>query len=123
MPGQDLLNQVGDYFDTVREIAVDVQVTAPTAQTVDVSVAVTPEEGEDFAQVEARVRAAVEGWFTGERLGRPVLRAELTALLFAVEGVANCAIAAPADDVAGDSVILPVMGTITVTQTGEGAEA
>ena len=62
-----------------------------------------------------QVEAALRGWFTGERLGSPVLRAELTALLFGVEGVANCVVTLPAADVAANSVTLPQLGDLTVS--------
>lgn len=115
VPDETLLAELQDYFDSVREIAVDVQVLAPTVNTVDVAVTVTARDGYEFSAVAAAVEAALRGWFTGERLGSPVLRAELTALLFGVEGVANCVVTLPAADVAADSVTLPQLGDLTVS--------
>ena len=60
--------------------------------------------------------AAVNGWFTGQRLGQSVLLAQLTALIFACPGVANCTVAAPAADVAIQADELPVLGTLTVEE-------
>lgn len=116
MPDQALLDALQDYFDGVREIAVDVRVLAPTALIVEVAAAVTPAEGCEFEAVSQAVTRAVEGWFTGERLGRPVLQAELTALVFGVEGVANCAVTVAGGDTAADSVTLPQLRQLTVTQ-------
>lgn len=116
MPDQALLDALQDYFDGVREIAVDVRVSAPTEVSVELAVALTPAEGYEFQTVSQAVTRAVEDWFTGERLGRPVLQAELTALVFGVEGVANCAVTITGGDVAADSVTLPQLGQLTVTQ-------
>lgn len=116
MPEEELLAQLQEHFDSVREIAVDVQVLAPTARSVDVAVTVSAVQGADFSAVAARVESAVKNWFIGERLGLPVLRAELTALLFGVEGVANCTVTLPDSDTAGESTTLPVLGTLTVTE-------
>ena len=116
MPDQALLDALQDYFDGVREIAVDVRVSAPTEVSVELAVALTPAEGYEFQTVSQAVTRAVEDWFTGERLGRPVLQAELTALVFGVEGVANCAVTITGGDVPCSSVTLPQLGQLTVTQ-------
>lgn len=58
----------------------------------------------------------MEGWFTGALLGRPVFQAELTALVFGVEGVANCTVTMEGGDLAADSVTLPCLGQLTVTE-------
>ena len=67
----------------------------------------------DLAQ---RVETALQGWFTGQRLGQSVLRARLGSLIFGVEGVANYVLAAPAQDVAIGAGQLPVLGQVTVEE-------
>lgn len=114
MPDGALLQEVGEQLQQRREIAVDVAVKAPTSRTVNVSVTVTPAEGAEGAQVGAAVEAAVRQWFSGERLGKDVLRAELGAVAFAVEGVANYALTSPAADVAVAAHELPTLETLTV---------
>ena len=114
------MQAVQDHFDSVREIAVDVEVLEPEVETVDVAVTLTVKAGYDFDDVAQAVEDALQGWFTGERLGWPVLRAQLTALLFQVDGVANCVLTQPAADVAADSVTLPQLGQVTVSQAKMG---
>ncbi len=114
-PGQELLSALQSYFDQVREIAVDVDVKAPAEHEVDVEAAVTAKAGRQFEEVKSAVEAAVQGWFTGERLGSPLTKAELTALIFGVDGVANVTVSQPAEDLAAESSALPVLGTLTVT--------
>ncbi|MCI8421946.1 MAG: phage tail protein [Lawsonibacter sp.] len=114
MPGQELLDQLTDYFQERREIAVEVLVRPPRPVTVDLSVQVASQAGRDRAQVLEAVETALRGWFSGERLGRDVLRAELGNLIYSCDGVANYTIAAPAADVRVDRDVLPVLGSLTV---------
>lgn len=116
IPDQTTLSEIQAHFDRVREIAVDVQVSAPKRAEVDISISLTAEEGHNFEAVAQAVRGAVEGWFTGSLLGRPVLQAELTALVFHVDGVANCTVTIPNGDLAADSTTLPRPGTLTITE-------
>ena len=85
-----LLEQLQTYFQSRREIAVDVQVRAPEQVKVDVTVRIQPAEGSDRETVAAGVETAVRNWFSGERLGKPVLLAQLYSLVFSCGGVANC---------------------------------
>lgn len=116
VPDAALLERVEEKLEKAREIAVDVAVSAPVTQTVDVSVRVKAAENRDGAQVRGAVKQAVQGWFTGERLSGPVLRAELGRVVYAVEGVENYAVTAPAADVAAAAGTLPVLGTLTVEE-------
>lgn len=116
VPGQELLTELTDYFNTRREIAVDVKVLPPEPVTVNLTIKVKPEAGSSLDEVKAAVAAAVNGWFTGQRLGQSVLLAQLTALIFACPGVANCTVAAPAADVVIQADELPVLGTLTVEE-------
>lgn len=116
LPDAELLGQVEEYFESRREIAVDVAVLAPEAKNVNVTVKVKAAEGWDKETVQENVESAVAGWFHGGRLGRDVLLAELGNLIFAVDGVANYAIAQPAADVAVESDQLPALGTLTVEE-------
>ena len=111
-----LLEQLQTYFQSRREIAVDVQVRAPEQVKVDVTVRIQPAEGSDRETVAAGVEAAVRNWFSGERLGKPVLLAQLYSLVFSCGGVGNCKLAAPADDVEIAAHQLTVLGTLTVEE-------
>lgn len=114
MPNSTLLSQVEDYFERRREIAVDVKVLAPETQSVDVTVKVKAAEGEEDENVQERVEQTLTAWFTGERLGRDVLLAELGDVIFRTQGVANYSITLPAADVPISANKLPQLGTLTV---------
>lgn len=121
VPGGELLAALQDHFDRVREIAVDVKVLSPEVETVDVSVRLWAAQGRDWEEVAAAVRQRLAGWFSGERLGRPLPRAQLISLIYGVDGVANCELLSPAADLPLDRVTLPVLGELTVMEGGEGA--
>lgn len=116
IPEASLLDEVQEYFDSVREIAVDVQVLAPVLQSMDVSVAVKVAENCDSESVLEKVRNVLSGWFSGERLGQAVLLAELGAAVFAVDGVENYAFSEPAADIDIDGGTLPSLGTLKVEE-------
>lgn len=120
-PGQALLDKLQAHFDRVREIACDVKVLAPAVEAAELELTLWPQEGRDFEAVDQAVRARLTGWFTGERLGQSLLRAQLTSLVFAVDGVANCAFSRPAQDLALDRMTLPVLGQLTILNGGEAA--
>ena len=115
-PGEELLEQLQDYFEQRREIAVDVQVKAPTPVTVNVAVQVKAKGGWDKTQVLDQVEETLEGWFDGKLLGQDVLLARLGSLIYGCDGVENYAVSAPAADLAVDADELPVLGTLSVEE-------
>lgn len=116
IPSEKLLTELQTVFQKSREIAVNVQVKAPTAATVDVAVTVKTAEGTDFANVKTAVEADLAEQFNGKLLGRGVKLAELNSRIYALPGVENCHITAPAVDLAANDTVLPVLGTVTVTE-------
>ena len=116
LPSETLLEGLQAELQEKREIAVDVQVKAPTAKTVNVSVAVTPKDGADTAAVLTAAEQTVADFFGGRLLGRAVRLAELGNRLFELDGVENYRFTAPAADIPADSTALPVLGTLSVTE-------
>lgn len=113
-PDEELLGQLQEYFQSRREIAVDVKVLAPEALTVNVSIQVKAKEGADQEAVEQAVEEEVRRWFSGERLGRNVLLAQLGSVIYSCENVENYAILSPAADQTVELDQLPTLGTLTV---------
>lgn len=116
VPGAELLAGLEAELQEKREIAVDVEVKAPTVQSVNVTVAVAPEAGAAFEAVKTRVEQSITTFFTGRLLGRPVRLAELGSRIYALEGVENYRFTAPAADVAAEDTVLPALGTLSVTE-------
>lgn len=116
LPSEELLTGLQEELQEKREIAVDVEVKAPTVQTVDVAVAVTKQTGADFEDVKAAVGQSIATFFSGRLLGEPVLLAELGNRVYALDGVENYRFSTPAEDLAADDTVLPVLGTLSVTE-------
>ena len=91
LPGSELLEAVTDHLEAKREIAVELQVKAPTARQMDVTVQVAARAGADSAAVIQAVKSAIQTWFDGKLLGQSVLRAKLGDIIYEVEGVENYA--------------------------------
>ena len=120
-PSAELLEELEDYFEARREIAVDVQVKAPEVEPITVNARVQPEEGRDCESVCQAAEQAVQSWFDGRLLGQDVLRAKLGDIIFSVDGVKNYVLDAPAADVTVDSGTLPRLTSVTVTELGADA--
>ena len=123
MPGEALIAEMQAYFDQVREIACKVTVLKPTEHEVKLELRLWAEKDRDFGTVSGAVRQALTDWFNGERLGQPVLRARLTSLVFGVDGVANCELIQPVEDLTVDSETLPVLKELTIIDGGEADDA
>ena len=119
MPSEELIAEMQAYFDQVREIACEVKVIPPAKHELELELRLWAGEDRDFDSVAGAVRQALEEHFNGERLGQPVLRARLTSLVFAVDGVANCEFVKPGEDLAVDSETLPVLKKLTILNGGE----
>lgn len=118
VPSQALLNEMQAYFDRVREIACDVKVLSPTVKKVDLELKLWAREDRDFNTVAGAVERTLMDWFNGERLGQPLLRAQLTSLVFGVDGVANCEFVRPGADLPLDSRTLPVLDGLKLVNGG-----
>ena len=116
LPGAELLQEVQADLQERREIAVDVQAKAPAAVEIDVSAELAVREGAEFSTVKAAAEQALAGFFSGRRLGKAGLLAELGDLLYHVEGVENYRLSVPTADLAADDAKLPVLGTVTITE-------
>lgn len=122
VPSNELLGEIAEALERKREIAVDVEVLAPTETVIDVTAEVSVADGYDFEEVCEEVERALGAYFTGERLGEDVLCAKLGAILYGVEGVENCHLLAPTEDTAGGATSLPVLGAVTLTEIGADEE-
>ncbi len=119
-PSDELLVEIEAVLQKKREIAVDVEVKAPTEKTVDIRAELTAEQGWTMQEITDAATAALQAYFTGERLGESVYAAKLASILYGVEGVKNCHLLGPAEDVDVGATELPVLGTVTLTEIGEG---
>ena len=118
-PSKELLEEMQAYFDRVREIACEVTVLPPEVENVDLELELWAKEDRDFDTVKGAVEQTLTDWFNGERLGQPLLRAQLTSLVFGVDGVANCVFVKPETDLPLDSKTLPVLTELKLVRGRE----
>ena len=119
VPSDKLLEEMQAYFDRVREIACEVTVIPPEVERVDLELELWAREDRDFNTVAGAVERTLTGWFNGERLGQPLLRAQLTSLVFGVDGVANCVFVKPEADLPLNSMTLPVLNELKLVRGRE----
>ena len=119
IPDETLTAAIQESLDAKREIAVDLQVKAPTAKNVDVRIALNAKDGVSFAEVRPRAEGVLRSYFSGARLARPVLLSELYAALHEVKGIGNYRVLAPAADIPASDTVLPVLGALNVTELEE----
>lgn len=100
----------------------DVAVKAPTERTIPVRAELTAEQGWTMQEITDAATAALQAYFTGERLGEAVYTAKLASILYGVEGVKNCHLLAPEADVSVSATELPVLGAVTLTEIEAGEE-
>jgi uncharacterized phage protein gp47/JayE len=116
LPSDALLSEIQSDLEGKREIAADIRVLAPTTKTVDVEVSVKVSSNADFAAVKAAVESGIRKFFSGKLLCAPIYRARIGQIIFAAEGVENYTIISPSADIAGEAAVLPVLGTLTVSE-------
>lgn len=119
LPGAELLTGLQALLQEKREIAVDVQVKAPTVRSVDIAASVLPAEGVGFAAAKTAAEQTLTAFFSGRLLGRPVRLAELGNRLYSLAEVENYRITAPVQDLEASDTVLPVLGALNVTEIEE----
>ena len=111
-----LVAQVQAELDSAREIATDVTVMAAEAVTIPVMAEIKVADGYDPGVVLLAVRTAIEQFFNGQLLAKPLYRATLGQVIYAVDGVENYQLTLPAADVAISNRQTPVLGALSVTE-------
>lgn len=117
-PDQELLDQLQQFFESRREIAVDVKVDKPYRNPLMVAARITPERQSEGEMVKNRVEQTLRAYFDGNRLSQGALRAELISLIMDVPGVANCELANPEMDLQPRLGELPYLADLTVEVVG-----
>lgn len=110
IPDAGKVEDVQDYIDERRPVTADVTVFAPTADTIDFTISITPDT--------PAIRAAVEAELTDllRRKGAPSTTLYLSQINEAIslaEGEEDHELTVPAADINTVSGHIPVMGTIT----------
>lgn len=108
--------------EDVRPLTDTVTVLSPTLVPYDIEVEITTYTDADEALVVAQATEALTAYAAarGSVIGQDVKRSQITALSVGTSGsVFDVTVVAPAVDVVVDGTEVPVVGTITVTVTGQ----
>ena len=115
-PSAQLLQEVQEDLDAVREIAVDVTVLPPQIQEVSVTASIRPKTGISFEAAKAAAEKAVKGCFTGSMLGKSLYRAAISSAIFATGMVDNVVLTQPQADVAGSAKLLCKLDGLSISE-------
>ena len=119
LPSEELLERIRAVLQEKREIAVDLQVLSPDEKSVSVSAEISVREGYSFEETAQRVEEVIEAYFNGTMLGQDILTAQLGALIYGTEGVANYHLLSPVSDLTVGATELPILSSVTVSQIEE----
>lgn len=114
MPDEELMAEVQEHLEGIREIAVDVLVRAPTTLEMDLQIQITAKD--DFQDALSEAKEAVEQWFNGSRLGEELLEAELGNILYQCTEVKNYAIGTDLSNYVVEEDMLPVLNSLVVEE-------
>ena len=115
-PSYALITAVEEKLQAQREICMDLKVLSPDTTSVNITAAITTAPEFDSSEVRLAVRKAMQAYFNGALLGKPILRAELGRIIYGVEGVANYNLTLPAADLPGAADLLPVLGILRLSE-------
>ncbi len=115
-PSDEVVAKVQEHLSLRREICVDVLAKKAVLTERDISIQI--QVVSDFEDVKTKVENAVRAYFTGALLGKSVLLAELGKAIFSVEEVKNYRIVSPSSDVTAQGGVLPILGTLTISEMG-----
>lgn len=96
---EDLLAQMKQEIGEVKEINVDLTVEKAAPREIAVSVQVAAEDGYSYEDISQSCRQAVTALMEKQKIGQPVYPALIVRELLNCQGVANCRVIAPAEDV------------------------
>ncbi|MDR3206845.1 MAG: baseplate J/gp47 family protein, partial [Oscillospiraceae bacterium] len=119
LPDEALVEAVRLRLEDLREIAVDVTVSAPQPLPVSLTVDIAPAAGVTAAEALQNAETILRGRFDGNLLGRPLLLAELQSWLYGTPGVGNFRVLAPEADLPVSPGQLPVLAELTLQEMEE----
>jgi uncharacterized phage protein gp47/JayE len=105
----------GTLVPGYKAAGVIVEVSAAVEVEVDVTATVVIADNYDSAVAIAAAEVAVAEYLGGLGIGQSALVAEIIALIMGIDGIHNCAVTAPAADVAVDADEKIMAGTMAIT--------
>lgn len=116
VPDDTLISSVQAALQKAYEIVVDVTVSKPSQQAVNVTAKLKPKPGVTFDEAKAAVTNAVTAYFNGALLGKRFYRAVLGHVIYSTGLIEDYVLSAPGSDLNVRSYQLPVLNAATFTE-------
>jgi len=116
MPSEETVAKVKELLEGEREICVDIAVSAPETVAVNVEAQLVIAQDADVQTALSLAEENLRGYFDGELLGKKIYVAKLAALLMGIEGVENCVITSPQQDITVTDVQIAVLDQMSITE-------
>ena len=116
VPGGEVITQIQNDLNALKEINVDVQVKGAEKVSVDIILYLVPKAGYDYSELKLLAEQALRDYMGGLSIGESVYMTRAAAVVYGVEGVEQCwPEPLLCHDVAVQSGQLAVAGTIGVS--------
>lgn len=116
-PSSSLIEQIQKDISNIKEINVDVSISAPEFVTVDVNATVVAKDGYDFSEVQTNCINSLAKYFSDLKIGDPYLLAGAGDALFHTEGVKNYKFSeSVSSDIEMTQAQKAIAGTISITE-------
>ncbi len=119
MPSEELIAQVQQSLEDVRELCVDIDVRRPDEVEKEIEVEIETDTGFDRQAVKENVTAALQKTVNSAALGSKVKLADIGECVYHVPGVANYRILSPVSDISLDYDEMLSEDSIAVVLLGE----
>lgn len=116
IPGKEVITQIQNDLNAVKEINVDVQVKGAEKVSVDIILYLVPKTGYDYSELKPLAEQALRDYMGGLSIGESVYMTKAVAVVYGIEGVEQCwPETALCHDVVVENSQLAVGGTIGVS--------
>lgn len=115
-PSAETIARLQAVFSKEREMGVTVSVQAAAEKAVDVKVRLKVKPEADFSRAAEDAKKALGLYFSGLTMGSPVYLAELEKVILNAVPAVRLEFPSTVRDVAGETGVIPVLGTATVEE-------
>lgn len=113
---ENLLRRMKEEIGAIKEINVDLTVERATEKPTEIQMQIAVKDGYGYEDIEKVCRQAIERLLGQGQIGAPLYTARLSGELLRCEGVENCRIVAPSEDIFPSKREIVTLSKLTVSQ-------
>ena len=113
---ENLLRRMKEEIGAIKEINVDLTVERATEKPTEIQMQIAVKDGYGYEDIEKVCRQAIERLLGQGQIGAPLYTARLSGELLRCEGVENCRIVAPSEDIFPSQREIVTLSKLTVSQ-------